>query len=157
MTQHSSCEEVSNGELGPLLTHIFPWAPKNSSQTKVLSCTDSTGHTSRGDEGFGGTKLSFTAPALRPGESREAGHLIPASASVMGKWKSHSEKKKKHEGGRVDWKREEKVRKNEQEIKRQGEERGQQVKSEKEEEQMKTTESYKRRERHRGDEAGMLL
>ena len=28
--------------------------PKNSSQTKVFSCMDNTGHTSRGDEGFGG-------------------------------------------------------------------------------------------------------
>ena len=37
-----------------------------------------------------GTKLSFTARALRPGEGREAGHLIPAPGSVMGKWKSHS-------------------------------------------------------------------
>lgn len=64
--------------------------PKNSSQTKVLSCMDNTGHTSGGDEGFLGTKLSFTARALRPGEGRDAGHLIPAPGSVMGKWKSHS-------------------------------------------------------------------
>lgn len=37
------------------LTHShFPMGPKNSSQTKVLSCMDNTGHTSGGDEGFGG-------------------------------------------------------------------------------------------------------
>lgn len=49
---------------------------------------DNPGHTSRGDEGFGGrTKLSFIAQALRPGEVGEAGHSIPTLGSVMGKWK----------------------------------------------------------------------
>lgn len=68
-----------------------------------------------------GTKLPFTARALRAGERREAGHLIPAPGSVMGKWKSHNEK---GGGGGP-----EKVRRHEREIKREG---GQQVRSKRE-------------------------
>lgn len=64
----------------------FSQGPQNSSHTKVLSCMDNTRRTSRGDEGFGGTKLSFIAQALRAGEVGEAGHLIPTLGSVMGKW-----------------------------------------------------------------------
>lgn len=46
---------------------------------------DNTRHPTGGDEGFGGTKLSFTAQAWKPGEDREAGYLILTPGSVMGK------------------------------------------------------------------------
>lgn len=91
MMQHCSVgRDVKVGVRTRTCSH-FPMGPENSSQTKVFSCMDNTGHTSGGDEGFGGTKLSFTAQAQRPGEEREAGHLIPAPGFVMGKWKSHNE------------------------------------------------------------------
>lgn len=71
----------------------FPVGPRNSSQTKVLSCMDNTGHTAGGDEGFGGQSFLSQLQAQRPGEERETGHLIPTPGPVMGKWKSHREKR----------------------------------------------------------------
>lgn len=53
MTHHALWEEMSERVKAETPSH-FPMGPKNSSQTKVLSCMDNTGHTSGGDEGFWG-------------------------------------------------------------------------------------------------------
>lgn len=130
MTQQALWEEMS--ERVKALTHShFPMGPKNSSQTKVLSCMDNTGHTSRGDEGFGGQ--SFLSQLKLWNQVKGEKPVIWFPPLVLS-WESG---RVIAEGGdwRVDWRRgKEKVRKNEREIKRKRKEWGQQVKREKEEE-----------------------